>query len=262
MSATVTVRGLVLRTVDIRESDRLITIYTEEMGAVSALARGARSLKSRQMSATMQFCYGTYVLAKRGEYYWIREAELIESFFDIRKSLEGLALSSYVAEVLSFVATAEADRELLRLSLNTLYAIAEGKHALPKIKAAFEVRLAAALGFMPDVMHCSVCGTSHGDFVLDVMDGSLTCLACRDTLACAVRLPEEELVRERRIISMLSDGAKRAFEYCVFCPLEKLFSFTLPEEDMHLFSKGGETYLVHHLERSFKSLEFYHQLQR
>ena len=40
------VRGLVIRTVDIRESDRLITIFTEEMGVVSAMARGARSLKS------------------------------------------------------------------------------------------------------------------------------------------------------------------------------------------------------------------------
>ena len=48
MTAT-EVKGLVIRTVDIKESDRLITIFTEEMGVVSALARGARSLKSRQM---------------------------------------------------------------------------------------------------------------------------------------------------------------------------------------------------------------------
>ena len=44
------VRGLVIRTVDIKETDRLITIFTEEMGVVSALARGARSLKSRKNS--------------------------------------------------------------------------------------------------------------------------------------------------------------------------------------------------------------------
>ena len=56
------VKGLVIRTTDIRESDRLITIFTEEMGVVSALARGARSLKSRKMSSTMQCCYGSYVL--------------------------------------------------------------------------------------------------------------------------------------------------------------------------------------------------------
>ena len=36
------VRGLVIRTVDIKETDRLVTIFTEERGAISALARGAR----------------------------------------------------------------------------------------------------------------------------------------------------------------------------------------------------------------------------
>ena len=47
------VKGLVIRTVDLKESDRLLTIFTEEMGAVTALARGARTLKSRKMSSTM-----------------------------------------------------------------------------------------------------------------------------------------------------------------------------------------------------------------
>ena len=56
------VRGLVIRTVDIKETDRLVTIFTEEQGAITALARGARSLKSRKLAATMQFCYGKYIL--------------------------------------------------------------------------------------------------------------------------------------------------------------------------------------------------------
>ena len=51
------VKGLVLRVTNIGEADRLITIYTEECGIISAFAKGSRSLKSRKMSATMQFCY-------------------------------------------------------------------------------------------------------------------------------------------------------------------------------------------------------------
>ena len=50
------VRGLVIRNVDIKETDRLITIFTEQKGALTALARGARSLKSRKLAATTQFC--------------------------------------------------------------------------------------------------------------------------------------------------------------------------------------------------------------
>ena len=50
------VKGLVLRVTNVGESDRLLTIYTEESGIVSAMAKGSRKLKSATMSATMQFC--------------------------------------------------------------------------------------------------------------------------------------------------------------------------------------------------------------
>jgi Holliday junction DNA helicase RuvA subunit len=106
------VKGLVIRTTDIRESDRLITIFTEEEGVLSAMAQGARSLKSRKMSSTMQFCYSRFILYKKGEYYYVREAELIESFFDLRNSIEGLALAAYIADVLSDVTVAAEEKEL------------------------------------------------------------------------------------------------------------------------------------------------------
>ena len=151
------VRGLIIRTVDIKDSDRLVVIFTEEHGAMTALARGARSLKSRKLAATMQFCYGRYVLYKQGDKYWIKEAELIENFFDIRQSIEGLALANYICEVLSDVTVEEAERDLLRLSLNSLYAISKNLYSVEKIKAVFEIRAVSILGFMPNVLTCSEC---------------------------------------------------------------------------------------------------------
>ena len=132
--STVKVRGLVIRTVDIKESDRLITIFTEEMGVVSAIAKSARSIKSRKLVATLQFCYTDFVLYSRGEYYYVKEADLIESFYGVRYTVSGLALASYITEVLNYVTVAEAERDLLRLSLNSLYAISENEYPLEKIE--------------------------------------------------------------------------------------------------------------------------------
>ena len=256
---TTEVKGLVIRTTDVKESDRIITVFTEEMGVISALATGARSLKSRKMSSTMQFCYSKFVLYKKGEYYRIKEAELIESFFGIRESIEGLALAGYVAEVLSDVTVAEAERELLRLSLNTLFAIADGKYALDKIKAAFEIRCAAILGFMPDVIACAECGEREGSFYFDIMGGSILCYNCNTKRARAHALPENP--HESHIVCILSETAKVALGYCIHCPIEKIFSFNIPDEDMSLFSKAAEEYLVNQLERSYKTLEFYNDVK-
>ncbi len=259
---TVEVKGLVIRTVDVKESDRMITIFTEEMGVVSAMAHGARTLKSRQMSSTMQYCYGSFVLVERGEHYWIKEASLIESFFDIRKSIDGLALASYICEVLSFVTVAEAERDLLRLSLNSLYAIGVGKHTIGKIKAAFEIRAASIIGFMPDVLACRSCGEKNGDFILDVMGGDILCMSCRDGMA-SVKEAYIDDGHEAHLVCLLPSAVKTAFVYCIYCPLEKMFSFELSNpEDIPLFEKAAETYLCNHLERSFKTLDFYHGVKR
>lgn len=255
----VQVKGLVIRTVDYKESDRLITIFTEEMGVVTALARGSRTLKSRQLSASMQFCYGSYVLYKRGEYYQIKESELIESFFGIRRSLEHLALAAYVAEVISDVATTEAEPELLRLTLNTLYAISELDYTPEKIKASFEIRCAAIIGFMPDVIACE-CGERLGNFYFDIMGGYIKCYACNERDILEHREPESP--HESHIVAMLTEGAKMALGYCVHSPIEKLFSYKISDSDMSVFARATEEYLTNQLERSFKSLDFYKEVTR
>lgn len=253
------VKGLIIRTTDIRESDRIINIFTDELGLISALATGSRTLKSRKMSSTMQFCYSKFVVYKKGEYYRIKESELIESFYGIRDSIEALALAGYVCEVLSDVTVAEAERELLRLSLNTLFAISEKKHPLPKIKAAFEIRAAAILGFMPDVIACSSCGERGGSFYLDIMGGYITCYACNEKNARAHALPVNP--HEARVVRILSESSKIALAYCIHCPLEKIFSFNIPDSDMELFSAAAESYLVNQLERTYKTLEFYNDVK-
>ena len=254
------VKGLVIRTVDIKETDRLITIFTEERGAITALARGARSLKSRKMSSTMQFCYGSFVLYGQADKYLIKEAELIESFFDIRQSIEGLALAGYITEVLSDVTVEVSEKDLLRLSLNSLYAISRGKYAIEKIKAAFEIRAASILGFMPDVISCNNCGEQHGDFFFDIMGGIIECSECRKkTAQSGAEHPDPH---ESHILSILSEGAKIALGYCIYAPIERIFSFNISDEDMRFFTQAAEDYLLNQLGHSYKTLEFYKDIKR
>ena len=255
-----TVKGLVVKTVDLKESDRFINIFTEEMGMVSAYAQGARSYKSRKMAATNLFCYGSFVLMQRADKYWVKEADLIESFFDIRYSIDGLALASYFVDVLSYVAVTVPERELLRLTLNSLYAIASQRYDFEKIKAAFEIRALSIIGYMPDVIACKGCGRQSGDFFFDVIGGGIECADCHSS-APAIEHVNLDFTEGARVICILTESAKIALSYCIHSPVEKIFSFKIPDEDMHLFSRACEEYLLNQLERSFKTLEFYHSVK-
>ena len=254
------VKGLVLRTVDLKESDRLLTIFTEEQGIVTAMAKGARSLKSRKMSSTQQFCYSSFILYEQGDKYWVKEASLIESFFGIRNSREGLALAAYVVEVLNDVGVEDKEVELLRLALNALYAISSEKYDLNKVKAVFEVRAMSILGFMPDVLECHTCARRDGSFYFDIMAGAIECFDChKRSEASHTTLSEDH---ETHLISILTEGAKTAMCYAIYSPLEKMLAFNIPKEDMELFCKAAERYVVNHLERSYKALEFYNEVKR
>ena len=253
------VKGLILRCVNIGESDRLITVFTEEEGNITALVKGGRSFKNKNMASTQQFCYSSLILYQRGDKLWVKEASVIESFFGIRDDIEALSLAGYVVEVLSEVTTAEADAALLRLSLNCLYAISEKKYSHEKIKAAFEIRALSIIGFMPDVLACRDCGRRDGEFFFDIMGGSIQCFDCHRASEFSTGFVDDGT---RNIVTVLSEGAKIALGYLIHCPIERLFAFSISDSDMSVLARACEEYLINQLERTFKSLEFYKEVKR
>ena len=253
------VKGLVIRTIDLSDNDKLLTLFTEEHGKITAVANGSRALKSRYLAAAQLFCYGSYVLYKKGDRYWVREVSLIESFFDLRADLTRMALAAYICDVADDVVEENSpEKPLLRLVLNSLYAIASGKFPQAQIKAVFEMRAAAVLGFCPMLDACHMCGQEEGELYLDVMNGVLTCPACRE--AAAMQPIAEEDSRTASIICRLTPGAYAAMKYAVSCPMERLLSFRLDAGDEPVFFASAEKYLLNQLERGFKSLDFYKEI--
>ena len=68
---------MVLKTQDMKEADKLVWLYTEKLGKVSAVAKGAKRSKSKFLSSTLPFCYGEYVLFKGKNLYTISDSEVI-----------------------------------------------------------------------------------------------------------------------------------------------------------------------------------------
>ena len=256
------VKALVIRTTDLSESDRLIRLYSDRYGIISAYANNSRSLKSRYMAAAQLFCYGNYVLYQKGDKYWVREVELENNFFGLRRSISKTALASYFCDILSEAGTTDPDVSLLRLILNSLYALEKDLAPEKKIKLCYEMRCASALGFMPDLSGCSECGADEGELYLDVLEGTCTCRDCRE-YAASVR-QEGTLITEgeetRRPVLILSPGVRAAMRYVMECPIERIFSFRVSDADADALSVSCEQYLLHHLGRGFDTLKFYKEV--
>lgn len=257
------VDGLVIRDVKTGEADKVITLLTARMGRLTVSGKGVSSLKNRYAASTQLFSYSTFLLHRRGNFWYIKDTFYIESFEKIRYDLEKLSLANYVCDVANDLAPEDMEAEdLLPLTLNTLYAIANlDRLPLEQIRGAFEFRSAVQEGFMPDLSGCGNCGHAiEGDCSLDVMNGRLLCKTCRTLVENDPAFLAEADVHAN-IMIRVSPAVLAALRYLESAPVKRFLSFSLEKEELSLFSVVCERYLLNHLEHGFSSLEYYKKIR-
>ena len=73
------VKGIVLRAVDTKESDRILTLLTAQ-GRLPVVAKGARSRRSRVTACTQLLAYGELTLSESRGWQYLTEGSTIELF--------------------------------------------------------------------------------------------------------------------------------------------------------------------------------------
>lgn len=242
-------RGIIIRAKSVGD-DRLLTILTSDYGVISAAARGANKPRGRLTSSTELFCYSKLVLFRYRDSTTVDSAEVEQSFFALRQDIVALSLASYIAELCCELAPPEeAAPEYLRLVLNTLHLLSRGKKPVWLLKPVFELRLMTMAGFMPDLTGCAVCGEfdeQDGEHMrFSVESGALYCHNC-------------DLVEYRA--EPLPDGVLAAMRHIIYSPVEKLFSFSLPEEGLRALTRICESYMLYHLQKQYRSLGFFYSV--
>ena len=131
-----TTRGLVLREVRYKESDKILTVLTQHEGKITVRARGALRKGSRITAATQLLTYSDMTIFENRGRRTLNEASTVEEFLGLRADLGAFALGSYFAELLETVSAEEyPDPPVLQLGLNSLYALSRALCPPEQIKA-------------------------------------------------------------------------------------------------------------------------------
>ncbi len=249
MSHIVT-RGLVLREVAYKESDKILTVLTQDQGRRTVKAQGCRRKNSPLAAAGQLLVFSEMTLYDYQERWSLKEASTIEDFRGLRADIAKLTLGTYFAEVCEAVSEEGVDTPgLLSLALNSLYALDKLQKPPPLVKAAFELRLACLVGYAPLAAGCAVCGETQPERPrLNLSEGVLHCERCRGALGDMG-------------VSMPLDGPSlAALRYVVGADPKRLFSFRLPGESLEKLAGAAEGFLLTQLERGFRTLDFYKSL--
>lgn len=241
-----TTKALVLRESNYKESDKILTLFTEQEGKLAVSARGCRKKGSPIAAACQLLAWGEFTLYEFKGLWSVKETASERLFDGVRTDLEKLSLASYLAEVTETLAEeGHPDPSLLSMTLNCLHALDKLSVPLTQVKTAFEWRAMALAGYEPQLERCGVCFREQPrepHFHLGA--GTVHCAACRDRLEEGISMP-------------LTVSALAALRHIVWGPRKRLLSFRLDEDGMKRLSEASEAYLMTRLERSFRTLDYY-----
>ncbi len=258
--------GIVLRAWDSGEHDRYLSILTASLGRITVLAKGSKSMRSEQRAVSQLYTYANFEIYRRGELYILKGGSVNEAFYELSKDIDRLNLAAYLCDACSELTDEGVDAgDILRLLLNSLYAICKERYPFACIKGAFELRAAFLSGYEPDLSACARCGAVESDpMYLDVMNGALVCSSCLHKKSALPRgggFYDE--IREAELLMPLPPAPLAAVRYLAEAPAARIFSFALSDaEDLRLFAGCAETYLLSHLGRGFETLNFYHAMRQ
>lgn len=259
------VNGVVVRVRDMGDHDRYLSVLTADRGRITLLSKGSRSMRGHQMAVSQLFCYSNLEFYRRGTLPILKGGTPIHPFYEISMDIDRLNLASYLCD-LTCELTDEGEEagNMLRLLLNSLYAIARDLYPQEIVKGAFEWRALAMSGYEPDLDGCHRCGANDTDALyVDVMNGGVLCGEC---LHKKGSVPRADLayddIREAEVLCPVTPATLAALRYVQEAPLERIFTFELTDpEALRLFAACAETYALSHIGHSFETLNFYHALK-
>jgi len=210
--------ALVLRTRPYGESDRIVTLITEQHGKVTGIAKGAKNSRRRFAGTLEPFVLIRAVFRQRttSDLVFLLRCELEGTLRAFTRDLDCFAAGSYVLELTDrMVFGRESGHEVYRLGLDALTLLDAGVPADPVLRA-FELHLLAASGYAPALDRCRGCGRSADGgttLYLVVERGGLVCRACL-AVGEVIRPVDAATARElaRLAASPLSEAASGAGE--------------------------------------------------
>lgn len=157
--------AIVLRSMDLGEADRVLTVLTPHHGKLRVVAKGIRRPRSRLGGGLEPFSDVHLVLAVGRTFDIVTQVALEEPHLGLRDDLHSTAAAWYLVELADRFCEGAADSRgaflLLAQGLSALDA-APGEVGREVVARWYELALLDAMGFRPELTRCLECGAEIG----------------------------------------------------------------------------------------------------
>ena len=192
-------RAIVIRLVPFSESSYVATLYTEEFGKITGMAKGARRAKSAFASALdlLSVCRIVFLRKSSDAMDLLTEASLELPFRSSIRNLSRLYAGYYVLELVDALTdNRDPNPSLFRTVLDTVTALDSGADIAHQI-LWFELNVLRQLGQLPSLYDCVECGVQvelNRRVAFGQISGGVLCGECK--------------VGKRHVVSLSTDALK------------------------------------------------------
>lgn len=252
------VEAIILKRTDFGEADRILTLFTPDLGKLRAIAKGARKPSSRKSGHIELFTHSMLLLAKGRHLDVVTQADTLDSFMPLRENLERLGYAYYMAELVDkFLEEDAENRALYDLLLHALAWLGSPANDPVLLARYFELQLLKHVGYQPQLFNCVLCGMplEPVENFFSAEAGGVIDPPCIE----AQRSMRAEPTRDAQPISV---NELKVLRFLQTREYETVRTLRITPEVQVAVEGLLHHYIAHHLERNLKSVEFLHRLRQ
>lgn len=244
---TFRIKGIIIKKQDVREADRIFTIFTDNLGKIQAYGRGTGKINSKLGGHLDLFSAVDLLVAAGKGMPTITYAKNLENFKNIKSNLAKAGIAFYAGELLDkFVLNDYKDTRIFKL-LYYFFDTLNVSHIeeLVQIRIlfwSFELKLLKLLGFLPELKICIKCKEKVQNEInyFDLLSGGIICSGCKGD--------NQEYQIKNKTIDILNKLNNREFNV--------LPEMKINNHDALRVKEVIDQYVIFLLEKKLKSPEF------
>ena len=232
-------RGLIIRTNDYKEKDRLLSVLTSDRGLITICAKGVAKPGSSLGFVSMPYKLCDFVVTVSHGYYYLKDASIIESNSGIMESLEQMTVAAHISSCLmDCTLQSENAKEAYELAVYAYYNLANNKDKYLLIYSAFNWRLLTIAGFtiLYDLNEPAYKGSGN------------------KPARYMINISGTEGNQNKTFNRLLDEPSVRALNYFATCDLKRMFTSSADKKTEEELKDFTTDYLSMHFEKNYDAL--------
>ena len=149
--------AVIIKKTKLGEADRILTLYTPDLGKIQAVAKGVRRPRSKLAGHLELLTHSLVSLARGRNLDTITGSQTISSFLPLKSDLQLASYALYATELVNqFTADYVENRPLFRLLLETMEQLCQAGNC-ELVLRYFELHLLNEVGYRPQLQQCVTC---------------------------------------------------------------------------------------------------------